>query len=171
LVAISYSGRRVTGTDGRKRITNPFIGQQSIAPSNSESSKSSGPLRQTPRRCTGLQEMWRARPGHFTTGFHRPVDRRDDEHSHMGGPLPWRSDSLSSLLTLMHCATPGERNGLIKRSLPAAISTHAAARSSLSAPRATILSASSGNGRCSAFASSRAQRSCPPTCLSPAGSQ
>jgi hypothetical protein len=31
---------------------------------------------------------------------------------------------------------------------------HAAALSSLSAPRATILIASSGNGRCSAFASS-----------------
>jgi hypothetical protein len=34
----------------------------------------------------------------------------------------------------------------------------AAARSSLSAPRATILSASSGNGRCTAFASSLGAR-------------
>ncbi len=35
---------------------------------------------------------------------------------------------------------------------------HVAALSSLSAPRATILSASSGNGRCSAFASSHGAR-------------
>ena len=36
--------------------------------------------------------------------------------------------------------------------------THAAALSSLSAPRATILIASSGNGRCNAFASSHGAR-------------
>jgi hypothetical protein len=49
-----------------------------------------------------------------------------------------------------------DRTGVrvIKRSVPAAISGHAATRSSLSDPRATILSASSGNGLCSAFASS-----------------
>jgi hypothetical protein len=35
---------------------------------------------------------------------------------------------------------------------------HAAALSSLSAPRITIVSASSGNGRCSAFASSQGAR-------------
>jgi hypothetical protein len=35
---------------------------------------------------------------------------------------------------------------------------HAAARSSLSAPRITILSASSSNGRCNAFASSQGAR-------------
>ena len=36
--------------------------------------------------------------------------------------------------------------------------SYAAARSSLSAPRITILSASSGNGRCNAFASSHGAR-------------
>ena len=38
------------------------------------------------------------------------------------------------------------------------IATAAAARSSLSAPRMTILSASSGNGRCNALASSHGAR-------------
>jgi len=45
-------------------------------------------------------------------------------------------------------------------------SLYAAARSSLSSPRITIFNASSGNGRCNAFASSHgarihASRSCP----------
>ena len=42
----------------------------------------------------------------------------------------------------------------------AMMSAHAAARSSLSAPRMTILSTSSGNGRCSALASSQDHRHC-----------
>jgi hypothetical protein len=49
------------------------------------------------------------------------------------------------------------RNVQAKRTLVSR-SDHAAARSSLSTPRATILSPSSGNGRCNAFASSHGAR-------------
>jgi hypothetical protein len=44
------------------------------------------------------------------------------------------------------------------KALPEFPSTHAAAQSSLSAPRATIFSAASGNGLCSVFASSHGAR-------------
>jgi hypothetical protein len=46
----------------------------------------------------------------------------------------------------------------LESALPAAIGHAAAALSSLSSPRATILSASSGNGRYNAFASSHGGR-------------
>ncbi len=52
-----------------------------------------------------------------------------------------------------------QHNRIVEFPLPAAFGHfYAAARSSLSAPRATILNVSSANGRCSAFASSHGAR-------------
>jgi hypothetical protein len=51
--------------------------------------------------------------------------------------------------------------GVRKRKFAVLALSHAADLSSLSAPRITILSASSGNGRCKAFASSQGPRSYP----------
>src|ERR1700761_792494 len=72
----------------------------------------------------------------------------------------WKlGDVVAGVLKGDELAPAGQWDRILERSLPAARGLHAAALSSLSAPRATILSASSGNGRCSAFASSQGARS------------
>src|SRR5258708_6598581 len=90
---------------------------------------------------------------------------RCDQSFHRGLPLcglvlrlRQLGDVAAAILQRDELASARDRDRFVKRSFPAAIILHAAAWSSLSDPRATIMSASSGNGRCSAFASSQDAR-------------
>ena len=77
------------------------------------------------------------------------------EKSWESGSPHFRLWHFSSDLARCPCRV---RNAHAKRTLVSRSDHAAAARSSLSVPRATILRASSGNGRCNALASSHGAR-------------
>jgi hypothetical protein len=100
-------------------------------------------------------------------GEHRRAAECRDQDQGLHRGLPFRRsvlglrksrDVIAGIFKRDELAATGKRYRIVKRAFPPSISSHAVARSSLSAPRATILSASYDNGLCKVFASFQGAR-------------